>query len=221
MSGESVSVVIPVRNGAAYLAEAVESVRAQTHPVLEIIIVDDGSTDDTPAAIAALGGDIRSVRQAAGGAGAARNRGADLACGDWLAFLDADDLWAPRKLEHQLAWMREHPETEVLFGLGGNFIVITGGARHEEPPRPAFMPGAAFMRRAFFLRSARFVEQISPSEVIEWNLRLRRNGAMMHVLPETVLHRRIHDANVRRTDMHMGHVFDLRLLRDWVRQKRS
>lgn len=221
MSGESVSVVIPVRNGAAYLAEAVTSVRAQTHPVLEIIIVDDGSTDDTPAVIAALEGDIRSVRQATGGAGAARNHGASLARGDWLAFLDADDLWAPRKLELQLAWMREHPETEVVFGLGGNFAVMPDGARHEEPPRPAFLPGAALMQRAFFLRAARFAEQIAPSEVIEWNLRLRQHGAKLQVLPETVLHRRIHTANIRRTGLQDGRTIDLRLLRDWVRQKRS
>ncbi len=101
----TVSVVIPAYNAARTLGEAIASVRAQTLPVLEIIVVDDASKDETLATLEALvGPDLVIVRQSrnAGGS-AARNRGIDTARGEWIAFLDADDLWVPHKLEMQLA----------------------------------------------------------------------------------------------------------------------
>lgn len=220
MTSDSVSVVIPAHNAARYLAEAVASVRAQTHPAAEIIIVDDGSTDGTAHVIAGLGPDVRSIRQARAGAGAARNRGAELADGEWLAFLDADDLWAPPKLERQLAWMRAHPDTDLLFGFGGNFFVAPDGARREEPARPAFLPGALLVRRSCFLARARFAEVAGPTEVVESNLLWRRAGLRMDVLPERVLHRRLHDANSRRAG-DGGRTEDLRLVREWLRNKRG
>lgn len=109
MSSPRVSVIIPVYNRARLVREAVESVRAQTIPDLELIVVDDGSTDDTPAVLAELAAappDGRlTVRRIAhdGHPGAVRNRGAERARGRYLAFLDADDLWRPQKVERQLA----------------------------------------------------------------------------------------------------------------------
>src|SRR5687768_13428667 len=97
-----VSVVIPVYNAAAFVREAVDSALAQTHSDTEVIVVDDGSTDETPAILAAYGDRIRVHRQRNTGVGGARNTATRLATGDWLAFLDADDVWAPRKIEAQL-----------------------------------------------------------------------------------------------------------------------
>lgn len=219
MNAGSVSVVIPAHNAAHFLAEAVASVRAQTHPAAEIIIVDDGSTDRTPEVIAALGDGIRSVRQPQAGAGAARNHGAELATGEWLAFLDADDLWPADKLERQLAWLDKHPEAELVFGLGGNFATGPDGRREEEPPRPAYLPGAVLVRRVFFIQRACFGTEPSPTEVIAWNIRLRREGVRLDVMPGLVLHRRLHPGNSRRAG-DGGRAGDLRLLREWVRQKR-
>ena len=101
-SAPKFSVVIPTHNRAADLAEAVRSVRDQTYPAHEIIVVDDGSTDDTPQVVESLangGIPLRYLRQANQGAGAARNRGIRAAAGDWIALLDLDDTWLPRKLE--------------------------------------------------------------------------------------------------------------------------
>ena len=106
---KTVSVVIPTYNYARYLPEAIDSALAQTHAPLEVIVVDDGSIDDTPGVLAAYGDRIRVIRQANRGAGAARNTGIAAARGEYVAFLDADDVWLPRKLELQMARFEADP----------------------------------------------------------------------------------------------------------------
>ena len=103
METPAVSVIIPTYNRGRWLPATVASVLAQTLPSLEILIVDDGSTDDTAAVCAEFSYPVRYIRQDNAGVGAARNRGAAEARGEWLAFLDSDDLWTPDKLEVQLA----------------------------------------------------------------------------------------------------------------------
>jgi glycosyltransferase involved in cell wall biosynthesis len=106
-----VSAIIPTFNSAAMLRDAIDSIRAQTRPVDEIIVVDDGSTDDTRDVCAQFAG-VRYMHQENAGASAARNRGASIARGDWLAFLDADDTWEESKIEKQLAAIGNAPETD-------------------------------------------------------------------------------------------------------------
>lgn len=220
MSRDSVSVVIPAHNAAAFIAEAVASIRAQTRPVEEIVVVDDGSTDATVEVVAGLGAGIVCHRQPKSGAAAARNRGADLATGTWLAFLDADDLWLPGKQAAQLARFEAAPQTDVVFGHGSNFIVAADGTRQEEPPRPAYLPAAALLRREYFLRQARFDEKLSPNEVVAWNLHLKATGAVVAVVPELVMLRRLHPSNTRRQG-DGGRPTDLRLLREWIKRGRG
>ena len=102
----SVSVVVPTYNRAKWLPEAVASALGQTHRPLEVLIVDDGSTDHTEAVCASFAPPVRYIRQANGGVSAARNRGVREARGEWIAFLDSDDVWEPAKLEIQLAALR-------------------------------------------------------------------------------------------------------------------
>ena len=111
----TVSVVVPAYNYARYLPKAIDSALGQTHPPLEVIVVDDGSTDDTPRVLAAYADRIRVIRQANQGAGAARNAGIAAARGEYVAFLDSDDLWHPRKLELQLARFASDPETTAFI----------------------------------------------------------------------------------------------------------
>jgi glycosyltransferase involved in cell wall biosynthesis len=99
----NVSVVIPAYNAAAFIADTVRSVLDQTYQDLEVIVVDDGSTDRTVECLQAFGNRIRVHQQANGGVARARHAGVQLASGAWIAFLDADDLWLPRKIERQLA----------------------------------------------------------------------------------------------------------------------
>ena len=119
-----VSVVIPCYRCASTLGRAVDSVLRQTRPPAEIIVVDDASDDDTPQVIAQLPGGVGRIRlETNGGPGTARNAGWNAATQDYVAFLDADDAWHPRKLELQHAWMQAHPEV-VLTGHGYAFHEI-------------------------------------------------------------------------------------------------
>ncbi|RMH51769.1 MAG: glycosyltransferase [Zetaproteobacteria bacterium] len=104
-----VSVIVPVYNYGAYIARALESLFRQSHRNLEIIVVDDGSTDDTPQILARYGDRIRWVRQENRGAAAARNRGIGMARGEYIAFLDADDAYRPDNIARKLRFLREHP----------------------------------------------------------------------------------------------------------------
>jgi glycosyltransferase involved in cell wall biosynthesis len=105
-----ISVVIPTYNRADLIGRTIASVLAQTLPPDEVLVVDDGSTDDTEAVIAAFGSRVRYVRQDNAGVSVARNRGAGLAGGRWLAFVDSDDLWRPRKLELQMGVLERVPD---------------------------------------------------------------------------------------------------------------
>ena len=104
-----VSVIIPTYNRAAFVYEAIDSVLGQTFQDLEVIVIDDGSTDDTASVLAAYGERILVHRQANAGVSAARNKGIELAGGEWVAFLDSDDRWLPDKLRRQMDFIDAHP----------------------------------------------------------------------------------------------------------------
>lgn len=106
----TVTAVIPAFNAGKYIGRAVESVLAQTLPADEIIVVDDGSTDDTADVVKSFGDKVRFIQQAHGGASVARNTAINAATGEWIAFLDADDEWLPQKLEKQVALHARHPD---------------------------------------------------------------------------------------------------------------
>lgn len=110
------SVVIPAFNAEATLARAIESVRAQSWPAHEIIVVDDGSTDATAGVARQVGDAVRLLRQNNSGVSAARNAGAAAATGDWLAFLDADDWYAPDRLKLHAEWIAEDAALDCLTG---------------------------------------------------------------------------------------------------------
>ena len=112
----SFSVVIPNYNNGATLARAIESVLGQGHAAHEIIVVDDGSSDDSADVCARFGARVRYVRQQNAGVSAARNHGARLASGNWLAFLDADDIYLPDRLEAHARWIAREPDIDFLFG---------------------------------------------------------------------------------------------------------
>jgi glycosyltransferase involved in cell wall biosynthesis len=131
MATPLVSVIIPAYNAAASIGAALDSVVAQRVPELEVLVVDDGSRDDTAAAVAAHPVGARLLRQANAGPAAARNAAAAQARGEWLAFLDADDVWFPERLALQLAAARAYPAAELWCG---DFIGLA--AETATPPCP-------------------------------------------------------------------------------------
>ena len=132
-----VSVVMPAYNAEPYLADALDSALAQTHRQLEIIVVDDGSTDGTPDVLARYADEprVRAVRQENAGPAAARNRGLAEAQGQYVAFLDADDLWAPHKLEEQLALFRRSGALGLVYSLRHGRILNDRGEWIDDAER--------------------------------------------------------------------------------------
>jgi glycosyltransferase involved in cell wall biosynthesis len=122
-----VSAIIPTYNRAAFIADAIESVRRQTYGNLEIIVVDDGSTDDTQRRLRAYGDRIRIIHQKNAGPSAARNRGIEAARGEIVAFLDSDDEWEPTKLERQIDIFRKTAGSIVCCLCNGTIVSPSGG----------------------------------------------------------------------------------------------
>jgi glycosyltransferase involved in cell wall biosynthesis len=122
----TVSVIIPTFNFGSYLREAVESVLRQTYPILELIIVDDGSTDDTESIAKSFASPVRYLKQENSGVSAARNFGVANASGDLIAFLDADDSWVPEKVEKQMARYASDPEIGLVHCGMREFDAVTG-----------------------------------------------------------------------------------------------
>lgn len=108
------SVIVPAYDMAAFTRQTVESLLAQDYPDLEIIVVDDGSKDDTPAVLESFGSRIRSLRQANGGACRARNHGFSVSRGEFVAFADCDDLWEPHKARRAVEYLQAHPEAGMV-----------------------------------------------------------------------------------------------------------
>lgn len=127
----TVSCVIPAYNAAAFIRRALESVLAQSCPVNEVIVVDDGSKDDTLAVLATFGPRIRVITQANAGAAAARNRGLAESTGAWVAFLDADDWWEPDRLRLGRELLARHPG--LHWTAGAYWVLESGGARRLVP----------------------------------------------------------------------------------------
>lgn len=201
-----ISVVIPVFNGADYLAECIASVLAQTVPAQAIIIVDDGSVDDTPRIAKSFGEKVHYIRQNNRGLANARNTGHGAVRGEFLAFLDCDDLWVPQKLEWQLAACRGAGEGTICFGQVLQFaspeLTETERAqlRFEAGPRPGWLASTLLLRNDDFARSGAFDESLRVGEFIEWFGRARAHGLTPLMLPDLVAKRRIHRNNLGRRD---------------------
>jgi glycosyltransferase involved in cell wall biosynthesis len=135
-----VSVVVPVYNGERYIEDCLRSVLEQDYPALEVIVVDDGSSDGTEARVSAIG-DARVAfhRQANSGSAVARNRGVELARGEYIAFNDSDDLWAPHRLKQQVAFLRAQTDVHAVCG---RFMAVPDGFTREEAAHQAYQAEA-------------------------------------------------------------------------------
>jgi glycosyltransferase involved in cell wall biosynthesis len=198
-----VSCIVPVFNGERYLPEALDSILAQSHRPLEIIIVDDGSTDRTPEIARELDGPVRYLRQPNAGPATARNTGIDAATGDLVAFLDHDDLWHPDKLARQVTRFAVRPELDACVTHASNFWISELGKeaeRQRDDPRargvPGFFTSALVVRRPLFERVGRFDPARRHSDDTDWFLRASDQGAIIEVLPDVLTYHRMHHSNM-------------------------
>jgi glycosyltransferase involved in cell wall biosynthesis len=196
----SISVIIPIYNCDRYLAEAIQSVLDQTYPVHEIIVVDDGSTDES-IAIARQFPQVKVLTQTHQGAAAARNLGIRVATGEFIAFLDADDVWLPDKLARQLQVFITDPTMDLVFTYVQQFIspeldeMLQSQRLCPEESMMGQMPTTAVMRRSCFQRIGEFNTQLTIGEFIDWVARGQEVGILSSTLPETLARRRIHTSN--------------------------
>jgi glycosyltransferase involved in cell wall biosynthesis len=200
-----VSCVVPVHNGAEHLGEALESILAQRHRPLEVVVVDDGSTDASGAVALGYGHPVRVVRRDhALGPGAARSTGVRAASGDVVAFLDADDLWHRDKLATQLPHLDGPPALDVSFSVIENFW----DRGHEEERdrwhaagrlRSKYHFGSLVARRGVFDRVP-LPSTRRHTDLQAWVLALREAGVHTGELPEVLTYRRRHATNFSRTD---------------------
>jgi glycosyltransferase involved in cell wall biosynthesis len=195
-----ISVVIPTHNRRAFVLEAVESILAQDGCEFEVIVVDDGSTDGTVAALAALPG-VRIFAQPRQGVAAARNAGVRIARGEWLAFLDSDDLWCPGKLAAQTKFHRDWPEvpisqTEEIWFRNG--VRVNPCAYHRKPVGDIFIPSlerclvspsAVMLRRDLLESVGGFDENLKVCEDYDLWLRIAC-GVPFGLVPEPLVIKR-------------------------------
>lgn len=203
-----ISVIIPSYNRREYLMACLDSVAAQRRAPDEVIVVDDGSTDGTQEAVAARG-DATLTTQANAGPGAARNRGAAAATGDYLAFLDSDDLWFPWSLEVMAGLLEKHDHPALLFARFEDFTGAAPEGMAEEAASAmafsdylasadhGFFAGAGMMviAREAFAAVGGFAEERMNSEDHDLALRLGTAPGFVQVIaPVTVAHR-MHGGN--------------------------
>lgn len=212
-----VSVVVPAYNCALYLQQAIESIRVQTYRSVEIIIIDDGSTDNTPDVIKNLGDDIISIRQPNCGPAGTRNKGIDAATGEFIAFLDADDVWLPSKLEKQIEYLDTHPEVALVYSQMMNFIdgqdagadifpqVVKSGRLFDDLLKNTIIPLPTVVVRAKVVRDVgSFDESLLTAEDTNFYLKVAYTYHI-GVVPEVLLLRRLHASNLSfRVDISIG-----------------
>jgi glycosyltransferase involved in cell wall biosynthesis len=200
MTAPLVSVVVPVHDGEKYLGDALASAARQQYPALEILVVDDGSTDRSAEIARAAGPDVRVIPQPHSGLPAARNHGVREARGEYVGFLDSDDLWTDGKLAIQLRILERHRDIAVLIGhtrrMWQSTAEGTPGAVQLGDTELALSLGAALIRRSAFDVVGHFDEAISHSHDWDWFMRARELGVTVVVHDEvTALYRR-HGGNM-------------------------
>ena len=201
MSLPVITVVIGAYNAERYLAEAIDSVLVQTYRNLELIVVDDGSTDRTGEIAGSYGDPVRCIRQANGGMAAARNRAIPEARGSYLAFLDADDRFPPDKLASQLAVFEADPDLDVVYGHVTEFLSpdldesARALLREPEHDVPWPTPNLMLVRRESFLRVGLFSTDLKVGIGVDWHARANELGLQSAVPPILALERRLHAEN--------------------------
>ncbi|MCG8314450.1 MAG: glycosyltransferase family 2 protein [Pseudomonadales bacterium] len=191
-----VSAVIPAYNYAKFVAEAVDSILEQSYSPIEIIVVDDGSTDNTAEVLAGYGDKINYIHQKNGGLSAARNTGIKAAKGEYIAFLDADDIWHPEKIEKQLRLAEDT----------GNEIVLCTSDPEDRPYatvdfdacffHPSGLGSNALIKRYRFDEIGLFDTQLKAVEDREMMLRLTKNGTVASLLHGEYCNIRVHGENM-------------------------
>jgi len=198
-----ISIIVPVYNYAKYVEEAIRSILSQDYQDFELILVDDGSNDDSPSILERFKSPtVRILRQSNQGTGAARNLGIKNSRGRFFSFLDADDVWLKNKLTLQMTAFEEEPQLDLVFGHVEEFI--SPDLTSEQIKKViSFSPGAVpgyssitmVVKRDSFFRVGLFGTDLEVGEYVDWYARAKDLKLKCLMLPDLVAKRRIHTAN--------------------------
>jgi glycosyltransferase involved in cell wall biosynthesis len=209
MTENLVSCIVPTYNCERFVGEAIESILRQTYAPLEIICVDDGSTDGTRAVVHKFGDRIRYLYQQNAGPATARNTGAKSARGEFIAFLDSDDIWVPDKLKIQVAHLRNNPDHGFCVAHVQNFWepeLAEEQAKFQGHPRskptPGYVTQALLVRTGAFERIGLFNTEMKHTDAAEWFMRAKACGVVGDLLDDVLVTRRLHKDN--RSRKHAG-----------------
>ena len=227
-----ISCIIPVFNGEPYLGEALKSVLEQTYQPVEIVVVDDGSTDGTAEVVERYSAQVSYLRQSNQGSATAKNLGLSATQGEFIAFLDADDLWHPEKLARQMARLRERPDIDLCFTRFQHFWMpeLAEEAKRYQghplsQPLSAYLVSSLLVRRTVFETFGQFDNGLRGNENMIWYLRAAERGAFIEVVPDVLTYRRLHGKNITREQLRKGEFLDgvffpiLKAWRDYQRQR--
>jgi glycosyltransferase involved in cell wall biosynthesis len=197
----AVSVVMAAFNAERYVGAAIDSILAQSMPPSEIIVVDDGSTDNTRSVLQSYGEKLVVISQTNQGPALAMNRAISAASGDLLGFLDADDLWTDFKLELQVALLSTKLDVDAVFGLAQQFIsedLTPDEARRHlaiRDPQPGISKNTMLIRRDAFERVGYFDTEFRYIEFFDWYFRATEIGLKTETIPRVFTKRRLHLTN--------------------------
>ena len=196
-----ISCVVPVNDGERFIAAAIDSILAQDHSPLEVVVVDNGSLDSSALLAERFGEPVRVLRQEDRGPPGGRNRGIREARGEFVAFLDADDLYRPAKLSTQLECLSAEPALDICLCTAESFW--EPGLEHEAARYAALGKlrgthtfGTMLARRAVFERVGLLDETRLLDDQAEWFLRAADAGLATRILPDVLVDRRMHAASM-------------------------
>ena len=202
MNPPLLSVIVPAYNAAQFIADAIDSILDQRYQNLEIIVVDDGSSDGTGSVLPRAESRLRYLRQENRGPAGARNQGLSMARGELISFLDADDLWPANAIDVLTRYLGDHRDVDIAMGRLQYARHVPSSAPGKSRLDPFAEPcvslslDAGVFRRAVFKKVGHFDVGMQTSEDIDWFMRAREAGIAIHVVPDVVLLYRRHDQNL-------------------------
>jgi len=222
----AISVLIPCFNAERHVGEAIESALLQSAPPLEVVVIDDGSTDASVEIVRGFGSRVSCYSQANGGISVARNAGLARATGEWIAYLDADDVWPSDSLAERAAALVADPSADLVSGLVEQFVspelsdaekarlIVPSGKMRGR------LASAMLIRREVFARVGEFDPKIRLGETMDWVARADAAGVRSLHLDHVVLRRRIHTTNSTQNGADLKADY-LRVLRSAIERRRA
>ncbi|NEP72062.1 MAG: glycosyltransferase family 2 protein [Okeania sp. SIO2G4] len=220
-----ISVIVPAYNAEEYLEEALQSISKQNYEPLEIIVIDDGSTDKTASIAKGFSDKINYIYQENSGPAAARNTGIKIAQGEYIAFLDSDDIWGDNHLEILLNYLTQEPDLEAAMGRVQCMVVKENqqGKKIFEEFGEATINvnlGAGIYKKSVFIKQGYFDPNLQQSEDVDWFMRNKEAGIKIAMLEETTLYYRLHQDNISR-DRKRGYSTFLNALKKSLDRRRN